>query len=241
MVKVPNFDDRKTINMKLIYTILLFFGCLYVNAQKGVLIQSRWQSGNKISESDYQLIPRSGLNYIISNDRDNVYIDIKVQDQTIQEKILNNGLTVWINMDDKPRRSLGIRYPMGALNPVTSRKGAPEENKINSDNTSAGLLSMANTIEIIGFISEPERHFPAENFDSFRGSVKIEKKGILYYKMVLPLSKLPVRNSKDGNGAMPFTIGFEFGFVPRTNLPENNNKPGSDSYWLSHVRLATSG
>ena len=30
----------------------------------------------------------------------------------------------------------------------------------------------------------------------------------------MPVAKLPVRNSRDGSGAMPFTLGIEYGNLP---------------------------
>ena len=57
-------------------------------------------------------------------------------------------------------------------------------------------VAMANTIELIGFISEQERHFPAANADNFNGMVKFDDSGKLFYRLVMPIAKLPVRNSK---------------------------------------------
>jgi hypothetical protein len=67
----------------------------------------------------------------------------------------------------------------------------------------------------------------------------------------MPVAKLPVRNSKEGNGAMPFTLGIEYGFPPVNNKPdEKMDSPrnarfqqtvaGSEMHWIKNVRLATS-
>lgn len=213
-----------------------------MSAQKGNLVMSRWRSGGKANESDYKPLKKDGMFYFISNDIDNIYIDIKVTDKLSQDKILKEGFTIWINMDDKQQKNLGVRYPIGSMNPINSRKNDASEGTINEDESLAGLLSMANTIELIGFISEQERHFPAENPDNFKGSVRIDNKGVLFYKMAMPISKLPIRNSRDGNGAMPFTVGFEFGFIPQmASSSKKSTARSSDSLWIGHVKLATSG
>jgi uncharacterized membrane protein YgcG len=181
-----------------------------LSAQKGDLNMSRWHLSDNVESSDYKLIKKAGLYYSISNDNDNIYIDMKVQDQRVQNMILKEGLTIWINMDGKSVKKMGVRFPLG------SQKDSP--------------LSSSNTIELIGFIGEQERHFPADNPDNFRGSVKYD--GVtLHYKMLMPIAKLPVRNSKDGNGAMPFTLGIGYGGTTTSQPAANTSgrSPGMTS------------
>jgi hypothetical protein len=226
--------------MRSAVSILAFFLFIGLYAQKGNQILSRWHGNEKIGDSDYQFIRKASLYYFISNDNDNIYISLKTSDRGAQEKILEDGLTVWINMDDKNQGKMGVRYPIGSLNQNTNKRKDRSGNNSNSDTTS--ILSQANTIELIGFISEQERRFPSENPDNFNGSVKY-KNGILYYKLVMPIAKLPIRNSRQGNGAMPFTIGFEYGFIPQ--MQSSSNTAGSrgvsgDLNWVNHIKLATS-
>ena len=76
------------------------------------------------------------------------------------------------------------------------------------------LPIFANTIELIGFSNEAARRFASDNADTFRGSVKYDNEGVLHYKMIIPIEKIPVRNSREGEGAMPFTFGVEYGPFP---------------------------
>jgi hypothetical protein len=186
---------------------------------------------DKISSSEYMPAGKSGFYCFISNDNDNIYIDMKVEDSKIQNRILTEGLTIWINMEGREEKKLGIRFPLGSQN---------------------NLLAMANTIEILGFINEQQRRFPAENPDNFRGSIKIDAAGTLFYKMVMPVVKLPVRNAKKGIGASPFSLGIEYGSGPETNNRVENRGPapsyahkkaksaGSGLHWIKNIKLATS-
>jgi hypothetical protein len=228
------------VNMRTVVSILASFIFFGLNAQKGNLIVSRWHAGDKIEDSDYQLIKKARLYYFVSNDNDNIYIRLKTSERVVQEKILKQGLTVWINMDDKNQAKMGIRYPIGSENQNSNKR---RDKSNNADSDTLSVLSMANTIELVGFISEQERRFPAQNPDNFNGSVKYEQ-GIFYYKMVMPIAKLPIRNSRQGNGAMPFTLGFEYGFIPQMQSSSNSStgsRGGSaDLNWINHVKLATS-
>lgn len=226
--------------MRSVISFLAFFIFLGSNAQKGNQIMSRWHGSDKVGDSDYQFIRKGGLYYFISNDNANIYISLKTSDRGVQEKILKEGLTVWINMDDKNQGKMGVRYPIGSQNQNINKRGDKSGNKSNSDTTS--IISQANTIELIGFISEQERRFPSENVDNFNGSVKYEN-GILYYRLVMPVAKLPIRNSRQGNGAMPFTLGFELGFIPQMQSKSKTSVThgaSADLNWINHIKLATS-
>jgi len=215
---------------------------------------SSWHLSEKIESSDFMPVGKSGFYCLISNDIDNVYIDIKVEDRKIQNRILTEGLTIWLNMDGREEKKMGIRFPLGSQNQPGRKKTEHEESTQTRAESIENLLSMANTIEILGFISEQQRRFPSENRDSFRGSVKLEEGGKLYYKLIMPVAKLPLRNARDGHGAMPFILGIEYGSLPVTNKsgvnrgpapssifhPGSSGRGGPELIWIKDVRLATS-
>jgi hypothetical protein len=240
-------------NLKSYALILLFSASQGLNARTGNINLCRWHTTDKVEASDYQLIRKEKLYVFLSNDNDNIYINLKVEDQAVQERILKEGLTIWINMDNREIKQLGIRFPIGSQNQASHRKGESHESNPAGGN-SVSLLSMANSIEIIGFTWEQERHFPSENADNFSGSVKFGEKGILYYKMLMPLARLPVRNARAGHGAMPFTMGIEYGSRQLTNKEGQSRGPAPSSIfrhadsgkgapeitWINNVTLATS-
>lgn len=53
------------------------------------------------------------LNYSISNDRDNIYILLAVKDELEQQKIMQGGMTVWVNAQAEKNESnaVGIGFP----------------------------------------------------------------------------------------------------------------------------------
>lgn len=211
--------------MKTLILILLSFVGIGINAQKGNQKPVRWHLTDKIDASDYQMIKKNNFYYYLSNDNENIYVDLKIEDAGVQNRILKEGLTIWINMDDKPVKNMGIRFPIGSENKTGSNNNSLIESMLNPDGTLATPLSQAHTIELIGFTSEEVRRFPSENNNNFRGSVNYDNDGILYYKMVMPIAKLPLRNSKQGDGAMPFAIGIEYGKLSSVNKSGNHMSP----------------
>jgi hypothetical protein len=215
---------------------------------------SSWHSKDKIESADYQPVRKLGLSCFISNDNDNIYIDIKVDNSKIQHRILTEGMTIWVNMDGQEIKKMGIKFPLGSKNQPAHKNPRQSENNTAGEESIDNLILMANTIEIIGFIGEQQRRFPSENHDSFRGSVKYEDGGVLFYKLILPVAKLPLRNSRDGHGAMPFNLGIELGSLNLANTSGPSRGPapksifhsgsagrgGSELIWIKDIRLATS-
>jgi hypothetical protein len=200
--------------MKALILIFMLSLCGFLTAQDHNLNLSVWHTNDAIKASDYQSVKKTGMYWFLSNDKDNIYISLKITDTEIQDLISGDGLTIWIDMDGKHSKKMGVRYL------------SKSETKMPSSQT--------NTIELIGFITEQERHFAADNPDNFKASVKKDENGIVFFRMIMPVSKLPLRNSQDGRGTMPFSLGVEAGSSP-------SGKAGnSQLYWINHVKLATS-
>jgi hypothetical protein len=203
-----------------------------LNAQKGNLFYSNWHNGGNSEvntpKSNYAYFKKGQIYYNLSNDKDYIYLDMLIEDAGVQTRILKEGLTIWIDMEGKSSRKLGVRFPIGSQN-SSGRNRPDQKEKLNPDGSIVTPLQLANTIELIGFINEEVRRLPAENAENFSGSVKFDKEGILHYSMIMPLAKLPVRNSKDGNGAMPFAFGIQYGLVPVMNAPRgpSSEEPSS--------------
>lgn len=212
--------------MKPTATILSLILCTSLSAQKGNLVLSKWIDNGTLettnAPADYTFNKKSNLFYFISNDNTNLYIDIKVEDTGIENKILKQGMVIWINMEGKQDMKLGVHYPIGSENRGVGRRSNMSETSFTADGKPFTPLMHANTIELIGFTSEAEKRFPADNPDSFKGSVKYDNDGNLLYRLLMPIAKLPVRNAKEGVGALPFNLAIEYGEDPALTGPVGN-------------------
>lgn len=210
--------------MKTTIMILSLILNTHLSAPKGNQYLCRWHNSDDVKESDYQYYEKGKLFYTVSNDADFVYVDMKIEDAAAQNRILKQGLTIWISMDSKVSKKMGVKFPLGSQ--VSQRRGPGNmpEAQLNADGNLITPISQANTIELIGFTTE-QRRFPSDNPDSFRGSVKYDNEGILHYKMLMPIEKLPIRNSKEGEGAMPFAFGIEYGSLQSMDGPRGQGGP----------------
>lgn len=208
--------------MKKIVTLVAFVFFLNAYGQDEKSNQSHWRSPDintrLISDDSYGFFRKGNFLYYISNDKENLYIDIKIKDSGVQSSILQEGLTVWFNADGRQHKDVGIRYPLGAK----FADGPGRRNQGNS--TSASPLSKANTIQLIGFPGEGQNMIPAKNDDNFSGSLEYDQDGNLFYNLRLPISRLSLIASEGGAGFDPSTIGIEYG-----GMPEMGNKPSGQA------------
>lgn len=206
------------IRMKKMIPLALLLISLNAFGQKDKSYQSSWHNEGEnelsIPPENYTYFEKGKIFYFISNDENKVVLDIKVEDEGIQTRILKEGMTIWINMDGKQNKKMGVRFPVGSQ---YQANGKNSQTTLNTDGSVVTPLKMANTIELVGFTGENSNRLPSDNFDSFNGFVNYDKEGILHYRMNLPLEKIPLRNSKEGGGAMPFNLGIEYGMAPSAN------------------------
>lgn len=235
---------------KVIFTVLLLFS-LNSYGQKNKSYQSSWHNDGagelSTQAADFIYFEKGKLFYFISNDENKIVLDIRIKDVGVQDRIIKEGMTIWINMDGKQDKDMGVRFPIGSN---FQSAGKSNQATLNEDGTIVTPLSMANTIELIGFSGESSNRLPAENYDSFNGFVKYDNKGILNYRLNLPLEKIPLRNSKDRGGIMPFNFGIEYGSKgnrgggmppgapPPNGLAGNSEPKPSVLYWVKNISLA---
>lgn len=209
--------------MRSIVTSLALMFLINAYGQDEKSYQSHWRDPNtntfKIPDENYGFFKRGNLLYYISNDGENLYLDIKIKDSGVQYKILQEGLTVWFNADGRQRKEFGIRYPIGAK----LIQGSGVRNPVSSG--SASPLAMANTIKLIGFHGPEPDMIPAKNSDDFSGSVEYDEDGNLIYTMRMPISKLSLITAEGGIGFEPSTIGIEYGGIPEISKKPDGQVP----------------
>ncbi len=196
----------------LITFLLALLICANASPQKASKRNSLWNkyanNTDAIPQTDFQFYKKGNLYYLTSNDDQNYYIDIRVEDTETEARILREGLVVWISTNNKSVKNKGIRYPIGTEN--ARRQGMRGAVQTESG-VSKSPIAQANTVELIGFPENEGRLLPSDNTDNIRGSVRYNDQGVLYYRLIIPVSKLNLEPAKGSDGTMPFSIGMETG------------------------------
>ena len=189
-------------------SVLLLVICSMAGAQKEKAFMSRWHiesDVNSLPEAEYSSAKKGAVLYCLSNDDRNLCVDMKITETVEQSNILQMGMTIWLNTDGKVRKDIGIRYPVGA--------------KFSRERSQSVLkptpLSMANTIQLVGFGEPQQSRFPSDNQDNIRGSVKYDNDGNLIYHLTIPFDKIPgLDGAANPDNSDLWSIGIEYGAPP---------------------------
>jgi len=63
-----------------------------------------------LPRTEYQYASDDQLFYRISNDDDFLYVNLKVDDQNVQKRLLMNGFTIWIDSSASSKKYMGLKY-----------------------------------------------------------------------------------------------------------------------------------
>ena len=217
--------------MKKILTLLSLTLCASIYAQKDKSYHNHWRESNdnniKLHTTEFIYSEKGMFYYYFSNDRENLYINLRIFNSEVKGQVLSRGLTIWIDTKGKKARKLGIKYPIGMLG--SERSGSdrqPGQNPQNlpdnqprpsmsrdgaapSGNRNIPMPSM-DKLELIGFSESGKEVISSFINDNFRGSVKLEKDGNMWYELIMPFSKLPEMVNRDKNGEIIFSLGIAY-------------------------------
>jgi hypothetical protein len=201
----------------LVVTILLLKPDSY--SQKVASYQSKWHPG-LVKDQEEQLINQMQLDeksqflFLISNDGQNLFVDLVTADRAAVQKIMRYGLTTWINPEGKHKKTIGIEFPVtseGQAEPGFMR----DKNADRKDMRMAMMDSKNKEMVLIGFGEKNERRvIDPRNDKDFQGKVEMMEGGKLRVSLVVPLEK--IHRTEMAMSANPVSLGFETGYMDVT-------------------------
>ncbi len=201
----------------IIFTTLISFSCSTYEAtyqKKALKIDGSSSDWTTTLDSKN----KNTFSYGISNDKENLYIRININDQDIQKKLMLAGLTVWIDTTGKKKENMGITCPVKRTLPKINRKMQDQPNWKNDQ-----LLEA----EFIGFKEFKETYFISKNPYDVEVSVAQDEFKSLYYELKIPLNI--IYNDYSNLSLKTLSIGFETGVLdmpsPGNRSAGMNNRP----------------
>jgi hypothetical protein len=192
--------------MKNFITLLSLCICTNIYAHKDKTYKCDWHGKNvnvfNTMAADFRYTEKGMFYYLISNDSDYVYVDIRIFDDEIKKQIVREGLTIWIDPTGKKARNTGVRYPAGVQNNNitggTSDKQLPDNMKSriaadgHTDLSKQGDMpdSFTGSLMLYGFSESGPVLVNNFELNNFRGSVMVDKlRNMMYYEVTIPVSK----------------------------------------------------
>jgi hypothetical protein len=211
--------------MKAILFLLLASVCSESHATKDKSYHSHWRNAEEIRSmlpSEFTYSEKEKLYYFISNDNENIYVNLKIFAPEVQNRLFREGFMVWINHEGKKTKKIGIKYPIPVKTRDRVNNPHPENNpQIRGGNRPGNVnqqqMPFPNRLELKGFDQPGIVEFTSSETNNFRGSINMDRERFLNYELIIPISRIPVAEGKN-NKVKPLVIGFSFpeaeGMVP---------------------------
>jgi hypothetical protein len=124
------------------------------------------------------------------------------------------GLTIWINPDGKPKKTMGIEFPVsseGKTEPSFPRDKSAER----KDMRLAMMAGKNQEMALIGFNEKGDRKVIDPGKDpAFHGKVEMLEGGRLYVSLAVPLDK--IHRGDPASFSALVSVGFETGYMDVT-------------------------
>jgi hypothetical protein len=220
----------------IVLPLLLICACRTTKVDQSSVATGVWQNNPIIidgKDSDWikplsYIDTKEKLNYSVTNDRDNIYILLSTKNEQEQQKILEGGLTVWINKQGEKNEegAAGIAFPTGSHSRDAGiMRGRPElyqEKKI--------MLAEIKDYTLLGF----NKNKAVENYDYGKISdegvdvrIDFNTSGELIYEALVPFSAVFAKSSTHNYGGRNLTVGFYIdGLLPQQGQGRQGRRGG---------------
>jgi uncharacterized membrane protein YgcG len=132
------------------------------------------------------------LYYTLANDKENLYMAIRINDRSEQMRVLGAGLTLSIDTRGKKKETFSVTFPIGGSpamapdgdnQPLTG--GAPDQ-AVHDDHMQANLTKLRQ-IKVTGFKDVESDLITTSNTYGFKAAIDFDKDGKLVYEAAIPL------------------------------------------------------
>jgi YD repeat-containing protein len=132
------------------------------------------------------------INYAIANDKDNLYVAVRIEDRREQNKILKAGLTFSIDPKGKKKETYSITFPLNVAGGTPALNIKNEDNgqitQQERDELAQERITTLRGIKVEGFKDVEGDMITTSNTYGFKTAVNYDDAGYLVCEASIPLS-----------------------------------------------------
>jgi YD repeat-containing protein len=152
------------------------------------------------------------INFSLANDKDNLYMAIRINDRVDQIKILHSGLTFSIDPKGKKKESFSITFPLNIQGSTTIDPRKPEPREITKADREELMREQITTlrgIKIAGFKDIEGDMITTSNTYGIQTAINYDENGNLVCEAAIPLKFFHTGDPAKNEWAFNFKInGF---------------------------------
>jgi hypothetical protein len=150
------------------------------------------------------------IDYSLANDKDNLYMAIRINDYSEQIMILNAGLTLSIDTHGGKKERFSITFPVGEEGGLTGfgipKKGNADSVKEDRDELVEARLTKLRGIKVVGFADIEGSQITTSNTYGIQTAIDYDKDGNLVLEAAVPLKFFHADDLAKNEWAFDFKI-----------------------------------
>lgn len=190
---------------------LLLFSCAPKNIQ-----QLKWEKANETKSA----VPKyynseTKIAYEVTNDAQNLYLNILVNDKSTQRQIMMSGLMIWCDTTKKHNDNFGLNFPMKGRKPpkMTSDNSLIGEAKKLDEPRREQLNIQFRSINLNGFSDGVHN---VKNTKGLKLEINFDENGYMMYTAKIPMECLHINSLSEVDSTDLFSLSIN---VPGVSLP----------------------
>lgn len=179
------------------------------------------------------------LNYTLSNDKENLYAAIRINDRSEEARVLNAGITLSINTKGKKKETFSmtfpLRYPGSPVPAFSGRKdGDGEITREEREELVRERITTLRSIKMTGFKDIENEMITTSNTYGIKAAIDYDADGNLVYEAAIPLKLFHASDIGKGEWAFNFKING-------MQKPEHNAESGDAQSGGGHGGMGGGG
>ncbi|HTD98630.1 MAG TPA: hypothetical protein VK668_05065 [Mucilaginibacter sp.] len=149
------------------------------------------------------------IHYSLANDKENLYIAVRINDRTEQLRVLNAGLTLSIDTRGKKKESFTLTFPIAQTGVPMLGMERPDNGdlaKEDKDELMQARLTKLREIKVSGFKDIEDDVITTSNTYGIKTAVDYDKDDYLVYEAAIPLKFFHVDDITKSEWAFNFKI-----------------------------------
>ncbi|MDT3402961.1 hypothetical protein [Mucilaginibacter terrae] len=153
------------------------------------------------------------LYYTLANDAQNIYVAIRLNDRSEQERVLMAGLTLGINSKGKKKDSYKVTFPVANPQDMADMMAArrnttekPDEQPIDREEMRKARLTKLRNIKVEGFKDIDYDILTTTNSYGFKAAIDYDADGNLVYEAAIPLKFFDATDAAKNEWAFNFKV-----------------------------------
>ena len=149
------------------------------------------------------------INYSLANDKDNLYMAIRITDRLDQMKVLRAGIAFSIDTKGKKKESFSLTFPLNVGDVPQLPIQKDDNGDVTQDDRNELIRERITTlrgIKVTGFKDIEDDMITTANTYGIKAAINYDDKGSLIYEVAIPLSFFHVDDIAKNEWAFNFKI-----------------------------------